>query len=157
VKAEVTAQIYTGPETWWRARANIGGGRRLGPVVLSGRAAAFDGRSLNTVSAFLIGGSWDLAPADLLPGYRYAEFRVNRGATIGGGIDLRIHGTWEVGVRQAYLSAPHTGRAGTAVQMTTVWRGAVLNAGIAVPNSSQGRSRSRAVLFATVTGAVIQH
>jgi hypothetical protein len=157
VKADVSAQIYTGQRTWSRARASIGAGRRVGSVFLSGRAAAFAGRSLNVVSAFLVGGSWDLAPPDLLPGCRYAEFRVNRAATIGAGIDLRVHGAWEVGVRHAYLTAPHNRHGGTAFQTMTVWKGAVVNAGVALTSASPGRARSRAVLFATVTAAVIQH
>lgn len=156
IKADASAQIYTGDRTWSRVRAAAGAGRHAGPLFVSGRAAVFAGQSLNTVNAFLIGGSWDLAPPDLLVGYRYAEFRVNRAGTIGAGVDLRIHGAWEVGVRSAYLKASHLDRRGTAVQVMTVWKGAVVNAGVAVPNASVERTRGRAVIFATITAAVVQ-
>ena len=156
IKADVSAQVYTGARTWSRVRAAAGAGRRAGPVFVSGRAAVFAGQSLNTVSAFLIGGSWDLAPPDLLAGYRYAEFRVNRAGTMGAGVDLRIHGAWEVGVRGAFLKAPHLDRRGAAVQVMTVWKGAVVNAGVAMPRREVDRPRGRAVIFATVTAAVIQ-
>ena len=156
LKADVSAQIYTGTRTWSRVRAAVGAGRRAGPLFVSGRTAVFTGQSLNTVNAFLTGGSWDLATPDLLAGYRYAEFRVSRAATIGAGLDLRIHGAWEVGVRSAYLRSPRLDRRGTAVQVMTVWRGAVVNAGVAMPQVAAARARGHAVLFATITAAVIK-
>ena len=103
VKAEATARLMTGSSNWSRMQAQMGVGKRAGRLMLSGRAAAFGGRSLNTVSTFVIGGSWDLAVPELLVGYRYGEVRLDRAATLGGALDLRLRGPWEIGVRGAYL------------------------------------------------------
>ena len=125
--------------------------------MLSGRAAAFTGRSLNTVSAFVMGGSWDLAPPDLIVGYRYAEFRLESAATVSGALDLRVRGAWEVGVRGSYLKGKAIGEYGAAVQMMTVWRGAVFNAGVAAPKASLARGSSdRIVIFATLSAAILR-
>jgi hypothetical protein len=155
VKAEASAQVYGGDHTWSRFRAGAGVGRRAGPLFLSGRAAAASGRSLNTVSAFLVGGSWDLAVPDLLAGYRYAEFRVDRAGTVRAGVDLRIHGALEVGVRGGFLKAPGLARSGAALQVMTIWKGAVIDAGIAIPDGAREQRRSRIVAFATITAAIV--
>lgn len=155
LKAEASAQIYTGGHTWSRLRASAGAGRRAGPLFLSGRAAAVSGQSLNTVSAFLLGGSWDVAVPDLLAGYRYAEFRVERAGTLRAGADLRIHDAWEVGVRGAFLKAPGLTRRGAAVQVMTIWKGAVVDAGVAIPDTARAQGRGRLVVFGTITAAII--
>ena len=157
VKVGGTAQLLTGTRTWSRMQARVGAGKRIGPLMLSGRGAAFTGRSLNTVSDFVIGGSWDLAPPDLFVGYRYAEFRLDRAATVGGAVDLRVRGAWEVGVRGSYLKGKAIEEYGAALQMTTVWRGAVFNAGVAVPKASLARRNTdRIVVFATLSAAVLR-
>ena len=157
VKVGGTAQLLTGTSTWSRMQVRAGAGKRIGPLMLSGRGAAFTGRSLNTVSAFVIGGSWDLAPPDLIVGYRYAEFRLDRAATLGGAVDLRVRGAWEVGVRGSYLKGNAIEEYGAAVQMMTVWRGAAFNAGVAVPKASLARgSADRIVVFATISAAILR-
>ena len=157
VKVGGTAQLLTGSTSWSRLQARLGVGKRIGPLLLSGRGAAFTGRSLNTVSAFVIGGSWDLTPPDLMVGYRYAEFRLDRAATLGGALDLRVRGAWEVGVRGSYLKGKSVDEYGAAVQMMTVWRGAVFNAGVAVPKASFARrGTDRIVIFATLSAAVLR-
>jgi hypothetical protein len=155
VKAEGAAQLYTGHRTWSRLRGSAGAGARVGPLFLSGRAAAFTGQSLNTVNAFLLGGSWDLAVPGLLTGYRYAEFRLVRAAIVGAGADLRLRGPWEVGVRGSYLDGRGLRRGGAAVQLMTIWQGAVVDAGVAWPDASTGATRGRAVVFATITAALV--
>ena len=154
-KAEAAAEIYSGGHTWSRLRASAGGGHRRGPVFLSAGAAAISGQSLDTVSAFLIGGSWNLAVPDLLVGYRYAEFRVNRAATAAGGVDLRLRGALEVGVRGAVMKAPGLAARGAALQITTLWNGALFEAGVARPYTPGGQGPRRPVLFATVTAALV--
>ena len=157
VKVGGAAQFLTGSHTWSRMQARVGAGTRTGPLMLSGRAAAFTGRSLNTVSAFVMGGSWDLAPPDLIVGYRYAEFRLESAATVSGALDLRVRGAWEVGVRGSYLKGKAIGEYGAAVQMMTVWRGAVFNAGVAAPKASLARGSSdRIVIFATLSAAILR-
>jgi hypothetical protein len=157
IKLEVSAQIFSGSHTWSRLRASAGAGKRHGPLFVAARSAIFAGQSLNTVNAFLIGGSWDLAVPELLPGYRYAEFRLDRAATIGGALNWRVRGPIEVGLRGSYLKGKERDEYGAAMQLMTVWQGAALNVGAALPKSSLSRGRwDRVVVFATVTAAVIQ-
>ena len=157
VKAGGAAQFLAGAHSWSRFQAGVGVGKRVGPLMLSGRGAAFAGQSLNTVSAFVIGGSWDLTPSDLVVGYRYAEFRLDRAATVGGALDLRLRGPWEVGVRGSYLKGNATAEFGAAAQMMTVWRGAVVSAGVALPRASlAGGSSNRMVVFASLSAAILQ-
>lgn len=157
IKADAAAEIYTGDRTWSRVRGTAGGGKRLGPVFVSGRAALFAGRSLNTVSAFLIGGSWDLAPPEMLAGYRYGEFRVSRAGTLRGGVDFRTRGAWEIGARGSYLNADGESRRGAAIQVMTVWRGAVVQGGLAMPTGSRPpAAHTRPVVFASITAALVQ-
>ena len=157
VKGGGTVQFLTGSNTWSRLQTHLGVGKRVGRLMLSGRGAAFTGHSLNTVSAFLIGGSWDLASPELMVGYRYAEFRLDRAATLSGALDLRVRGAWEVGVRGSYLKGKAIDEYGAAVQMAAVWRGAVFNAGVAVPKASIARQgKDRIVIFATLSAAVLR-
>jgi hypothetical protein len=157
LKAEALVQVYAGADTWSRIRAYAEGGRRSGRVFVSGRAAMFGGRSLNKVSTFVLGGSWDLPAPDLLPGYHYGELRVDRGATIGGRLDIRLRGTWELGVRNTYLKGRQVDEIGTAVQMLTVWNGAVLTAGVALPKAAFSHgAQGHAFAFATITAGFIQ-
>jgi hypothetical protein len=157
VKAEATARFMTGSSNWSRIQAHIGVGKRVGRLMIVGRGAAFAGRSLNTVSTFVIGGSWDLAVPDLLVGYRYGEVRLDRAATLGGALDVRLRGPWEIGVRGAYLRGQARDEYGAAVQMMTVWRGMVANAGVALPKTALGRpGTDRVVIFATLTAAILR-
>jgi hypothetical protein len=77
----------------------------------------FGGHNLDTVSAMLVGGSWDLDFAGALPGYKYGEFRLDRGATVGGGAYVRLSraleagGALDISTRPADQSmAPHSRR-----------------------------------------------
>lgn len=156
-KIEAAAQVYAGGRTWSRVRTGIGGGKRVGRLFVSGHAAAFGGRSLDTVSAFLIGGSWDLGAPDMLAGFRYAEFRVKTAQTLRGGADWRIRGPFEIGIRGAYMKTSGGDRQGAAIQLTTVWKGAVIQGGIAFPGgTAPPDGRRPAVIFATVTAALVR-
>jgi hypothetical protein len=157
VKASGALQVFTGTNTWSRLQVRVGAGKRMGRLRLSGRGAAFTGQSLNTVSAFVIGGSWDLAPPELIAGYRYGEFRLHRAAIAGAALDVRVRGAWDVGVRGSYLRGRAVDEAGAAVQMMTVWKGAVFNAGVAVPRTALARRNTdRIVVFATLSAAILQ-
>jgi hypothetical protein len=155
IKADATLRALTGTNSWAQLRATAGGGRRAGPSFFTVSASAFTGRALNTVSAFLIGGSWDISSPDVLPGYHYAEFRLTSGATLVGGIDLRVHGPWEVGVRSGALYRDGETISGTAVQLTTVWKGALVSAGAAFPHRLP-REGNRMHVFATIGAAIVR-
>jgi hypothetical protein len=154
-KADAGLRVLSGSETWSQLRMTAGAGRRAGPSFFTVNASAFAGHSLNTVSAFLIGGSWDVSSPDVLPGYHYAEFRVTSGGTVLGGVDLRVRGPWEVGVRSGILYRDAAAVSGTAIQVTTVWRGALFSAGAAFPHRAPALG-NRLHLFATVGAAIVR-
>ena len=154
-KADASLRVLTGAETWSQLRANAGAGRHAGQWFFRVNASAFAGHSLNTVSAFLIGGSWDVSSPDVLPGYHYAEFRLMSGGTIVGGVDMRVRGPWEVGVRSGVMYRDAVPISGTAIQLTTVWRGALFSAGLAFPHRAP-RQGDRVHLFATVGAAIVR-
>jgi len=156
IKVDGSARLLTGAHTWSRAGARLRGGRRLKRIFVTGELAAFGGHRLNTVSAWLVGGSWDLPAPNLLPGFRYAEFRRTWGTVLGGGMDLRLRGATNVGVRTGYLAAGGPNRYGTAVQLSSVWQGVVINGGVAFPGREEGARRGPAVVFATATAAVFR-
>jgi hypothetical protein len=156
LKIAVAGRTMGGASTWTRAQLTAGVGKRAGPLFLSGRGAAFTGHSLNIVNAFVLGGSWDVPASEMVPGYRYAEFRLNRAASVGAAIDIRLHGSWEIGLRAGALKGDSTNVQGAALQGGTVWRGAVFNAGVAFPLAMSDRNRRGTLAFATVTAALIE-
>lgn len=156
LKIAVVGRTMGGASTWTRAQLTAGVGKRAGPLFLSGRGAAFAGHSLNTVNAFVLGGSWDVPSAEMVPGYHYAEFRLNRAASVGAAIDVRLHGFWEIGLRAGALKGAPTNVQGAALQVGTVWRGAVFNAGVAFPRAMPDRNRRGTLAFATITAALIE-
>jgi hypothetical protein len=158
VKIDASARVLTGTHTWTRAGLRGRAGKRLGRVFASGEVSAFGGGRLNTVSDVLVGGSWDLSAPGLLVGYRYGEFRVDRGVLAGAGVDVRLRGAWQVGTRVGYLAAAGANPYGAALQLSTVWQGLVLNAGVALPREGlRDHDWDRAVVFATVSAAVLRH
>jgi hypothetical protein len=156
LKVAVIGRAMGGASTWTRAQLTAGAGKRAGPFFFSGRGAAFVGHSLNIVNAFVLGGSWDVPAAEMVPGYRYAEFRLSRAATAGAALDMRLHRFWELRLRAGALKGPSVNVQGTALQIGTVWRGAVLNAGVAFPSAMGDRNKGRTVAFATITAALIE-
>jgi len=60
-------------------------------------------------------------------------------------------------VRGSYLKGNATAEFGAAAQMMTVWRGAVVSAGVALPRASlAGGSSNRMVVFASLSAAILQ-
>ena len=158
VKIDASARVLTGTRTWTQAALRARAGKRVGRLFATGEVSAFGGSRLNTVSDALVGGSWDLSVPGVLVGYRYGEFRLDRGVQAGAGIDVRLCGAWQVGTRVGYLAATGTHPYGAALQLSTVWQGMVLNAGIALPREGlRDRRWDRAVAFATVSAAVLRH
>ncbi len=156
VKAAAGVIGLAGARPWWRSQLSLSGGKRLGKVSFMGRAWALLGGNLDVVNQHLVGGSWDLDRSPSLYGYHYAEFRVDRGIVVGAGADLRLAGTWELGLRTAYLSSPSRTTYGEAVRMSTVLSGIVFHVGVGLPRASLfHRETSRPLLFAGVSGAVL--
>ncbi len=157
LKIAAVGRMMGGSRSWTRGQVTAGVGKRTGRLFVSGGGAAFTGHSLNIVNAFVLGGSWDVPSAEMVPGYHYAEFRPNRAATAGAALDMRLHRSWEIGVRAGALRGRSIDVQGAALQAGTVWRGAVFNGGVAFPVGIWSeRNRRGAVAFATVTAALIE-
>ena len=93
------------------------------------------GKNLDVVNQHLVGGSWDLDRSPSLYGYHYAEFRVNRGAVLNAGVDVRLAGTWELGLRAGYLNSPSRSTYGEAIRLSTMWNGIAFHAGVGLPRA----------------------
>ncbi len=106
------------------------------------------GTSLDTVSAFLVGGSWDTIGPAALYGTRYAEFRLDKGAALNVGADYAI-GAWELGVRGGVLRAPHVHASGRMLQVARRAHGVYYAAGV-------GTSRGRTTFALSASAAVFR-
>lgn len=140
-----TAQMFEGDQPWSRLHLAESAGKRVGNLLFTETLALMAGHSLNTVSQFLIGGSWDLPAGNTLYGYRYGEFRVDRAMTINAGVDY----DWErvsAGLRGSYLESPQVGTAGYMVTVGTVWKGVAGRVGLAF-----GEQRDPMVVVAITT------
>jgi len=158
VRIAARVQAYAGSSSWGRGTASFGAGQRVGRLFLRGNATASHGRSLNTVSAFLTGGSWDASGATALYGFPYGAFRIERTLLLtNGGADLRLWGHTEVGVRAAWLGGSGDAHHGAALTAATLWKGIGLSAALAVPDDDAFRGRwDRALVTGGVTAAVFR-
>ena len=158
IKVDGRARVLTGTHTWSQFSLRAGVGARAGRIHYSGRGEVFGGHHLDTVSAMLAGGSWDLDFAGALVGYRYGEFRLTQGAMAGGGVHLRASRDWEFGLRGNYLRSAGQSEYGAGVEMTSIWKGVRLNAGVGLPRAvlSDG-GWDRAVIFATCSAAILRN
>jgi hypothetical protein len=154
--ASAAAQRFFGSSAWWRGQVMASGGKRIGNLFLRGQAVAFGGGDLNAVSRFLVGGSWDVGEGLPLYGFHYAQFRVDRGVVLDGGVDLRLKGAWEVGIRGGYLDSPDKWARGMAIRLGTIWNGVAWHVGAGLPARVSGEAQGGAFLFAGITAAVIQ-
>jgi hypothetical protein len=147
VEVTATAEEYRGNRTWTRAILTENGGASFGRMYFRQSIAAYGGSSLDTVSAFLIGGSWDLLGPTAIYGRRYAEFRATRGGNASAGVDVAITRSFELGLRTSAFRSGSTHTTGTMLQATQRLGGLRLTAGA-------GRSDHRTTVMATVGGAV---
>jgi len=149
VKAAADFAGFAGAQPWWKSRAWLGGGKRVGRISLMGRAWLLFGHNLDIVNQHLVGGSWDLDQSPALYGYHFAEFRVIRGAVLSAGADLKLRGPWELGVRGGYLSSPSGSTYGEAIRLSTAWSGIAFHIGVGLPRAGA------ALVFAGMSAAVL--
>jgi hypothetical protein len=147
IDVAATGEAYHGNRTWTRAMINENAGASFGRIHLRQSLAAYRGSSLDTVSAFLIGGSWDLLGSTAVNGRRYAEFRVNRGINGNAGVDFAITRSFDLGLRVSAFRSGSLHTTGTMLQATQRLGGLRLTAGA-------GRSNHRTTVMATIGGAV---
>lgn len=142
-----TAEAYRGNRTWTRLLLTETAGRSLGRLHLRQSLAVFHGSGLDDVSAFLVGGSWDLLGPLAVYGTRYAEHRVDRGLTLNLGADYAITRSLELGLRAGTFRGQSQNATGTMLLLTTRTHGLRLTAGA-------GRSDGRTTMVVTVGGAM---
>lgn len=133
LKASTEATAFIGSETWFKSQTWVGAGVHAGPVFFRGSGWLLLGRNLNIVSQHLVGGSWDLPTRPMVYGYHFAEFRVDRAVVANGGIDIRLGGAWEIGMRAGYLTSPSETTFGQAIRLSSVWQGIAFYGGLGFP------------------------
>jgi len=150
-------EIFAGRTAWSRLSLEQRAGKRIGRLALRQSAMLAYGWRLNTVSDFLLGGSWDTLGPRAVYGYRYAEFRGTRAAVAGAGADYVIGRSTTAGLRVGLIAAPGLTRAGAAILAGTQWRGARFQVGTAIPfHRTSAGVRQSASLFASVSAAVFR-
>lgn len=149
VAIAATAEGFGGRRAWARGTLTEEAGVPVGRVHLRQSVALMTGSGLDTVSAFLTGGSWDALRASAVYGTRYAEFRIPRGAIFNGGADLAITNTLELAVRASALRAPSLHKSGALLQVTHKTRGLRIFAGA-------GKSNDRTTIVAAIGGSLIR-
>lgn len=155
LKAAGEYTVWAGGMPFWQARLQAGVGKTFGAAHLQLAATLLDGDGLDEVNRFRVGGSWDVPGVDLLYGFHYAEFRVERAALFRGGLDLTLSEHVGFGLRSACLLTREETRLGSALRVEAEWHGVVVYAGLGLPNDSALRW-SRAVLFAGLTASVFE-
>jgi hypothetical protein len=155
-EATASAQNFFGSNTWSRFQVAAAGGKRIGNLFLRAQALAFSGQALNTVSQFIVGGSWDTSGGLPLYGFHYAQFRVARGVILNGGVDIGLPGAWEIGIRGGYLDSPGKSARGLAIRLGTMWNGIAWHLGAGLPGRVSGESKGGAFVFAGFMLAVIK-
>ena len=160
LKATGQYQVYAGDSIWWRGSAALGVGKRLGPMFLRTDAAIFLGDGLNKVSRFLVGGGWELPGVNTLYGYRYGEFRIDRGLLTTACADWKFSKQWEIGYRVGSLMAIDLEDAqlasyGEAIRVGWQWQGWVIALGWGVRgNPLEARNLGKSLVSASLTAAL---
>jgi hypothetical protein len=144
-------ELYAGSRIWSRIALSETAGRPVGPIHLRQTATVFAGSGLDRVSAFPIGGSWDVLGPAAIYGSHYAEYRPARGIVLNGGADYALSREWEVGGRMSAFQAPSTTRYGAALQTTLHAAGMRFTAGAGLPFGGDGEKHS--IVYAMVSAA----
>ena len=132
-EVKVSGELFTGDRAWWRSRLNQRGAIRRGAYRIGEDLSLFGGGSLDTVSAFLVGGPWQGDDVTALHGFRYAEFRLERGAVANLWADRELGRAARLALRGSALAGPGVRAAGLAVDISGRWHGARWSGGIGFP------------------------
>ena len=126
----IRGEAYAGEETFGRITATEAAAMTRGRFHLRQSLALMSGHSLNTVSRFLAGGSWDALGTAALYGFRYAELRVEHAAVANGGVDYLLPRNWRAGVRTSCMVSDVEDVCGHALNASTTWRTVGVNFGV---------------------------
>jgi hypothetical protein len=139
VRGRARAETFIGAEveTWSRALLEGEHSHRIGNLRMSESATLFYSESLNLVNRFLVGSSWRVPGIHPLYGFRYAEFRLDKGVAVSGGADYRLTDRIDLGMRMSHLTGSADGldvRAhGVALEVGTTMRGVGVTFGAGLP------------------------
>jgi hypothetical protein len=125
------AEVFAGSHTWSRVRLDQRFSKRWGRVRAGESAIAFRGSSIDTVNAFLVGGSWPIGELRPLYGYRYAELRLDRGVGVNVDASVALARSLALGAHAGVLRSRDLDARGVAMDLTASWRGIGLRLGIA--------------------------
>lgn len=136
LKISALVRGYVGRVPYWRGALSASAGRKLGPAFIRLSVLGVRASLSNPVAQWLVGGSWDTLGTEALFGHPYAEYRISTGAVVNTGVDLRIAGDWEAGLR-AGLLATSDGRLhhGEALQLSTILSGLMFYAAVGFPDA----------------------
>ncbi len=140
-------QVFTGARTWWRYDLLLQFSKKIGPVFLRNKVNYFSGNNLNTVTKFLVGGNWDLSGLRSVPGYHFAELRVDDGLLINSGFDYLIVKGLELDFRSAYFQSGEERYLGTAISAAVIWDGIGYNLGLGYPIKVNSSRQERDIIF----------
>lgn len=143
------AEVFAGQHLWSRIRIEQRANHRFGPMGAGESVTLFRGWSINTVNAFLTGGSWPIAGVRPLYGYRYAELRLDRGAGINGDLQYALRDSLSLAAHGSYLKSRELVARGIAADLTASWRGIGVRVGIARP-FQRGRSENGVVIYGSL-------
>jgi hypothetical protein len=153
------AETYVGEkkETWSRALVTGEQGQSLKRVRLTQSATLFYGEGLNPVNRFLVGSSWRMPGIHPLYGFRYGEFRIDKGAALNGALDYKVTDRVEAGLRLSYLTGSSglsgVKARGSALEVGTTMRGIGITLGAGLPRQ-RNAAKDDLTFYAMVGTAV---
>jgi hypothetical protein len=147
-EVSATAEVFAGSDPWTRVRLDQRFSRSFGRVRVGESIIVFHGSSLNTVSAFLVGGSWPVGELRPLYGYRYAELRLDRGVGVNVDASYAITPTIAIGAHAGALRSHDLDARGVAMDVTASWRGIGIRVGAA-----KAQERDEVVVYASILAA----
>lgn len=138
-RISATVRGSLGAVPFWRASILASAGRKLGVTFIRASVAGLRSSSSNLVAQWLVGGSWDALGATALYGHPYAEYRISTAVVGNGGVDLRVYGEWELGVRTGVLASSSGTHHGQFAQVSTIVSGLSFYAGVGLPDAAVDR------------------
>jgi hypothetical protein len=148
-KVFARAQGLVGEVPWWLGEADLGIGRRLGPLFAMANACGVYESASSSVARWIVGGSWDALGGQAVWGHPYGELRVDCAAIAGARLDLVTMRDVELGVRAAAMASRDGTTHGEAVQLSAAIAGVLVQAGVAAPDGEV----KRALVFAAASAA----
>ncbi|MEA2163827.1 MAG: hypothetical protein QOK37_1954 [Thermoanaerobaculia bacterium] len=153
VEMSSLVEMYAGNRLWSRLTLTETAGRPVGRIQLRQTAMLFEGSGLDRVSAFPIGGSWDVLGASAVYGSHYAEYFPSRGIVINGGADYVFARSWEAGARISAFRSRSVMRKGAALQTTVRLGGLRVTTGVAV---AIGPGERHTIVYAALSAAAFE-